>query len=228
MQEFQIIIDTIIQEDIVIEEYKADAKQPIKSEEPISKITPFFYEEYAKADSIITSIIRGNDRLGKGKRENYKFKNNIIVFSGDRGSGKTSAMLSFGEYLAKKDGADKIKFKLLEMIDPSYFRKNESILLNIITIMFKMAKHYNNHYYRNKDDDSIDDYPNKVDFDHSKKSNFNELLRSFEKVFRSVKRMDSIIPKEDSLEYLNELSDAMELNKFINKLIKGTSKNYFF
>ncbi len=208
--------------------------------EPISSIdnnnqaenNPLFHEEYLKAKKILdsftkdVSINKNDDSKSDDKKsddhKNYGHKNNIIVFTGDRGTGKTSAMVSFGEYLKERgiktsDRSDEkaAGCKLLDMIDPSYFRKNESILLNVITLMFKMAKEHNekcNSKYREDCDKYKDEKSSGYDF--------NNLLKEFEKVFRSVKRMDSTVPKEDSLEYLNELSDAIDLNKSIHGLIK--------
>ena len=227
MPEFQITVDTENRRDLVIEKY-TDIQEDIellskleKGKDPANReIKTFFCEEYLKANWIVTNITNDKEDLKTGEKDSSKVKNNIIVFSGDRGSGKTSAMMSFGKFLEHhKDG--KTRYKLLEMIDPSYFRKNESILLNIITLMFKMAKQYNTQDYgSNNEFNHYEEFNKKLELDTSKKSMFNELLRSFEKVFRSVKRMDSIIPKEDSLEYLNELSDAIDLNRSIHELIK--------
>jgi len=214
---------------------------------------PLFQEEYLKAKRILESFTKDKTPRGKeGQKHSappsYGPKNNIIVFTGDRGTGKTSAMVSFGKYLEKKGLKDinnetgKIcevvcpieerylitedHCKLLDMIDPSYFRKNESILLNVITMMFKMAKEYHKSCNSQYHEDCIR-YKN----EESNASDFNKLLEEFEKVFRSVKKMDSIVPKEDSLEYLNELSEAIDLNKSIHDLIdkflkffKGTPK----
>jgi hypothetical protein len=230
MSKFQIRLEKNNRKDIVVEDYKDIHKDFIVQEH--DEKSTFFYEEYAKAFSLVdekTDYLltkpskedhinnfeyHENERysdcanyVGKEKENGYELKNNIIVFSGDRGSGKTSAMISFGKYL-ERFGSGK-NFMLLEMIDPSYFRKNESILLNIITIMFKMAKRYNQakHTHGNT----------KV---HERKiSAFNDLLQDFGKVFSGVKRMDSIIPKEDSIEYLNELSDAIDLKKSLTSLI---------
>lgn len=200
-----------------------------------------FHEEYQKAKKIIESFTNSNSgkkrgshrdscpeescQNGKNQKEESEYesfgpKNNIIVFTGDRGTGKTSAMVSFGKYLEKKGtkvfDKDSTDCKLLDMIDPSYFRKNESILLNVITLMFKMAKEHhrncNSQFHEN-----CDRFKN----EESSGYDFNKLLEEFERVFRAVKRMDSLVPKDDSLEYLNELSDAIDLNKSIHNLIEN-------
>ena len=220
MSKYQINIENNNRKEIVIEDYKSinEDIESLKINDPENHKT-FFCDEYYKASLILDKITKNgsvtdNDSCDKdydsrNYKNNKKFnnsnaKNNIIIFSGERGSGKTSAMVSFGKYLEneKEKEGKTCHYKLLEMIDPSYFRKNESILLNVLTVMFKMARIYIEEGKYNEDIDN-------------KTSDFNELLRDFEKVFKSVNKMDSIIPEENSLEYLNELSNSIRLNESI-------------
>ena len=222
MEKYLIKIDKNSRNEIVIEKV-------VKTGDEFNEEN-FFYEEYSKADTIIKSIIpsyqnfNGNygNNYFEGTVKNDKFsgsfyrnqnencrktkdnndnsnppKSNIITFSGNRGTGKTSAMVSFGKYLESQK-----EFKVLEMIDPSHFEKNESILLNVITLLFKNVK---KHLKNNKT-----------------LSPPTELLKAFEKVFKSVKKMDENIPTESTLEYLSQLSDSLDLKESINKLIKKT------
>jgi hypothetical protein len=157
----------------------------------------FFEDEYTKANAIIESIKTSiqND----SKKNNIFGKNNIIIFSGNRGTGKTSAMVSFGEILKNK--YDDINV-LESRIDPSHFQENKSILLSIITLLFRNIK------------DEVE-----------KGSHIpNDLLNEFEKVFRAIKKTGEPIPKESSLEYLNQLSDSLDLRKSVEKLVEGYLK----
>lgn len=222
MSKYQINIENNNRKEIVIENFKSinDDIESLKVNEQKNHKT-FFCDEYYKASLILEKITKnGNvseiescnkDHDCKNYKKNKKFnnsnaKNNIIIFSGERGSGKTSAMVSFGKYLENEKGKENDKktcrYKLLEMIDPSYFRKNESILLNVLTVMFKMARIY------------IEEAKYSEDIENMT-SDFNELLRDFDKVFKSVNKMESIIPEENSLEYLNELSNSVRLNESI-------------
>lgn len=220
MTKYQINIENNNRKEIVIENFKSinDDIESLKVNEQKNHKT-FFCDEYYKASLILEKITKnGNvseiescnkDHDCKNYKKNKKFnntnaKNNIIIFSGERGSGKTSAMVSFGKYLENEKTKDEknCRYKLLEMIDPSYFRKNESILLNVLTVMFKMARIY------------IEEAKYSEDIENTT-SDFNELLRDFDKVFKSVNKMDSIIPEENSLEYLNELSNSIRLNESI-------------
>ncbi|MCL1968909.1 MAG: hypothetical protein FWF65_05605 [Bacteroidetes bacterium] len=202
---YQIILDKSNRREIVIEEVEKIKKviENAKKGEKSFHYGTFFHEEYLKAYTIIENIKASynaseKDNPNKTKNTHPIFlKNNIITFTGSRGTGKTSAMVSFGEYLASKK-----EFKVLDMIDPSHFVKNESILLNVLTLLFKSVKAQ----LKNKNHIS------------------NELLKNFEKVFTSIKMMDESIPKESSLEYLDQLSDSLKLIENIKDLIEDSLK----
>jgi len=199
-----IILDKDNKDDIKIEKVG-------DSNNKIDKST-FFHEEYSKAYSIVESITEyyarrnSNNNNNESEKKEKFVKNNIILFSGSRGTGKTSAMASFGKYLESitfEGEKDKKKFGVLEMIDPSYFQKNKSILLSVITLLFKNVKK------------GID-----------KNQNYNtDLLQKFEKVFKSVKKMEDAIPEESTLEYLSQLSDSLELKNSIGELIQEYLKS---
>jgi hypothetical protein len=214
MAKYTITIRQNKTKDIVVEKYTRDSKKVSDT---------FFHTEYEKALSILEKITQldiekesdPNEEDTQDARRRAKMKrgddldvrNNIIIFTGDRGSGKTSAMVSFGKYLAEQQ-QDKGKYKLLDIVDPSYFKKNESILLNIVTIMFRMAK--------NRNDDLLKDSAQQQN-----RSLFNDLLRKFDKVFSAVKKMDEVIPQENSLEYLNELAGSTDLDRSIYDLVNS-------
>ena len=190
MTEYHIKLDKNSRKEIV----KEDVEKIKKAIEQKGSNEIFFYEEYIKANDIVT-------RIKNSEEENsFLLKNNIITFTGNRGTGKTSAMCSFGEYLKGKPN-----FKVLEMIDPSHFSQNKSILLNVITLLFKSVK---DHLKNNKE--------------HQPPT--TDLVRQFETVFKAVKKMDEPIPQESSLEYLDQLSDSLDLNKKIGTLIKDSLK----
>jgi len=218
---YQITFDANKKHEIIIEDYKKNK----------SNGTIFFEDEYKKAEELVAGILdawkkvcpsnlkkcceepdekcpRKNIYADCDGSKNENPQNNIILFTGERGTGKTSAMLSFGKFL-EEHGLEEYKnrnFKCLPMIDPSYFRKNENIVINVITVMFKMAKGI--HSKKIKDASEYN------------KNQFNELLREYETVFTALKNMDGLKTDEQSLEYLNELADTTDLRKQINTLIK--------
>ena len=174
----------------------------------------FFTKEYEHAISILNSIIdiqksnddkncdchvkeqksccSGNKKLGR---------NNIILFTGERGSGKTSAILSFGQYLETIDNGK--KFKCLPLIDPSYFDNNNNILKSVLTTMFKMAK-----------------CMLKCSNEKQENNNFNDLWKCFDKVFKILGDIEGSRKQDYSLETLNELGEASNLQEAMQDLVK--------
>jgi hypothetical protein len=196
---YKIKLDKNNRKEIVIESVRGDVKKKDSTDKFEFNENNFFYEEYKKAEEIINSIRISYQDPKEQNSEKPKdsspilLKNNIITFTGSRGTGKTSAMVSFG-----KDLEQQKEYKVLDLIDPSHFGKNESILLNVIILLFKSVKTH---------------------LKDTKIQPSNDLLKKFETVFKAVKSMDELVPKESSLEYLDQLSDSLNLVESIKKLI---------
>ncbi|MCD7977239.1 MAG: hypothetical protein LUG51_08785 [Tannerellaceae bacterium] len=96
--------------------------------------TSIFSSVYTKAKELINTYL---ETLQAGKP-----KNNIIGFVGDRGSGKTSCMLSVKEALIKgeKEWGAGTRFLEIEMIDPSFFEEDCNILELILAKFFVWFK----------------------------------------------------------------------------------------
>ena len=209
--------------------YRKERSQEICVEtiENIGKdVNLYFNREYDEAIKLVKEIIllqgikedeedRGTnvDRSYKqnNKRDVAKYGcNNRILFAGQRGCGKTSVMRSLAEYLSKHkitinyDGdKDDIKVRCccLPMVDPSHFDNNNNILLTVITSMFSVAKGYMKEFGDKNDTADRED-----------------LLRQFEKVFKSLDSIKSEITSY-TLESLNRKSDAEDLRKKMNNLV---------
>lgn len=69
----------------------------------------------------------------------FRVNNNIISFLGDRGSGKTSCMLSVANILREEEGNKDLYF--LQVIDPSFFDEAHNILDLFIGELYKRFKH---------------------------------------------------------------------------------------
>lgn len=174
----------------------------------------FFSREYEQAISIVQSIIDIQNSSHDGsymscfenriqccKKDDLSGKNNIVLFTGQRGSGKTSAVLSFARYLEESNW-EKQKFGLLPMIDPSYFDNNCSILKTVLTSMFKVAKCMMNKTINS--DGCL---------------NFNNLWKEFEKAFRTLGDIEGKLGDDYSLETLNELGDSSNMKEVFQNLI---------
>ncbi|MFT8351874.1 hypothetical protein [Clostridium saccharoperbutylacetonicum] len=201
----------------------------IKIESPEKMETSFFKEEYAKANVQIKDIIRlqknnkekkqnirENDCKNDNKNEDEDISNNIIAFIGERGSGKSSAMLSFkGKILSEgvdidvddeKKVFDNINFHAIDNIDPSIMNNNDSIIELIVGQMFKNYK---------------DACKNK----HSLYE--RHLVNCFEKVFSDLKLLNDEYKYSemgDDLENLINISSAVSLHNNFRELVENYLK----
>ena len=174
----------------------------------------FFTKEYEHALSILNSIMniqQSNDDKNCGcyhdehksccSRSERLGRNNIILFTGQRGSGKTSTILSFGNYLEHNE-VNKKKFKCLPLIDPSYFDNNNNILKSVLSMMFKMAK-----------------CMLKCSSEKHEKPDINELWKCFDKVYNIIGDIEGHGKQDYSLETLNELGESSDLQEAMQTLV---------
>ena len=169
----------------------------------------FFSEIYLKAFKSVEEIVKNNSE--KEEFIGYENYNNIIAFTGERGTGKTSTMLSvskvlknnkyneFTEDLNKE--LNKYKFIGLDVIDPSHFQKNSNIIKIILAKMFQKFK-------------------KEVEKGNSNNKK-REVLKNFEKVSKDIK----IIEKDGSvdgetIDDLLKMSASSDLKGHLEKLIK--------
>lgn len=175
----------------------------------------FFTREYEQAIKSIKSIIELQENKVGGQWEGNTVypatmnccektvrceRNNMVLFTGHRGSGKSSAIMSFGQFLEHNVIKGKT-FKCLPLIDPSYFDNSNNILKTVLSKMFNMAK-----CIREGSKDFND-------------SSYNDLWRSFEKAYRIIGNIEGEQNKEFSLETLNEMGDASNLQEVIQGLV---------
>lgn len=157
--------------------------------------------------------------------------NNIFAFIGDRGSGKTSCMVSVGHALIKKDKGDytseelsilddypeikKAKFHTIDLIDPTYFDSNNNLLSLFLAKLFaefcERERQENCHYERRNQD---------------KKVAFLEHLGQAQQKLRVMLGTEYDDDFENSLEHLTELSAAVDLKKAIQK-VEDDFMDYF-
>jgi hypothetical protein len=139
--------------------------------------------------------------------------NNIFAFIGDRGSGKTSCMMSLAAFLDKPNNEILLEypelkkhsnFYALDPIDPSFFDKDHNILFIILAKLFAKYK-------------------------EEKKSGKKEIVNCYEleliRLFNDTQRDLAYItekpnPDNDNLRQLESLSAAVDLKDDIKKLVK--------
>ena len=177
-----------------------------------------FKEQYNKALKSIAEHIE-NVKKENGNSITFEKFNNIFAFIGDRGSGKTSCMMSiaemleFGEY--KKNNIivhdqEKPKqdtsFYVLDLIDPSFFDSEFNIIELIIGKMFSAFK------------DSLD----KCNLNSASETIYkkNELIKKFQEVQKDLQASQKKIFEDgDNIESLLKLASNVNLKESINELI---------
>lgn len=187
---------------------------PCKSQKESDNL--YFLAEYERTIAIVKDIIK--EWPGETKPKNLCErmrcqwdnlpKNNRILFHGQRGSGKTSVTMSVAKSL-EGHCLEGNAFKVLPIINPSYFDADTNILKTIISNMFEMAKCI---IRKDKEDNDSQRY------DHE------ELLKQFEEVYRLLGCIESPNKEKHTLETLNEISKASgmreAMQELINKFIK--------
>ncbi|MCT4601144.1 MAG: hypothetical protein N4A32_09645 [Marinifilaceae bacterium] len=195
-----------------------------------------FSEVYSKAFSLIDNLC-GRDVKENEHTYNIEEYNNIIAFVGDRGSGKTSSMLSVLEALDcfKNEGSiDELKklninssenikntrFHCTEIIDPSFFDEKHNILDIVLGKLFKRFK---------------DEYEKDNDKDSGRISDKRDLVDKFQKVKKAIDNLLNPNDSNDSIDNLLAMSSASEIRSKMKSLIdtylkyinKEDSKNSF-
>ena len=121
--------------------------------ERITDRDEFMYPVYRQALDALREIIQQPQQLRMAAAMEatgvYGYLHNIITFSGPRGQGKTSAMVSFsqamrtgfeGEDLEKEDPLRDCRFTVLPPIDPTILEKDQSILAVVLSRMYRAAE----------------------------------------------------------------------------------------
>lgn len=148
-----------------------------------------------------------------------KTANNIFGFIGDRGSGKSSSMMSVAVSLKNCDGfknkmsgryanIEKYRFLVMETIDPSFFDNKVNILDIVIGKMYREFKK---------------NISNQVN-----QTLRNELFDCFQVVKRCIANNMGMsdVSEDDDIESLEYLSSGVELQCTMQKLINTYLKYY--
>lgn len=207
-QEFKIVVkDSIRDDDVFIEQYEQAAGM-------LNTIVAESIVAVEKSDKPFNTLYSLNE-----------YENNIIAFCGERGEGKSSAMLTFINSLYTNlpktlQGEDKFYEKYQELykvhfsepiiIDPSQFDDVHNIL-DII-----LAKIYRNFSRRYEENNRCVD-----EFD------INRLQNQFQKVYREVsminnqsKMLDDEFDYEGNIGKLSKLGESTDLKEDLQELIK--------
>jgi hypothetical protein len=169
-----------------------------------------FRKQYDLCFSMVDAILAANKAI---KIEaGFECNNNIIVFDGERGSGKTSCILSVANMLTEEDKntdsffdqmdyhfLKEYRFLKLPMLEPSFFDKEHNAVTLFVSRLYKA--------YLNL---------NKCNEDKDLKL---KLLNQFVIVQQSIKCIFGDFEPKDGLEYLVSLSSAIDLRIALFNLV---------
>ena len=177
------------------------------------KDSSLFADQYNKALGIIEHYIYAQEGHNGDKQGNLR--NNIVAFLGDRGTGKTSCMLSVLNMLDKH--FEKKNFAKIDTIDPSFFDENTNILFLVIGKMFATFK---------KDMESTDSRMGR------KNQEIHDLTKTFHDVQSCLSRMQKS-PLDDNDNDMNQLSNLLvtvdlteKLKELVNNYLKFFGSDY--
>lgn len=206
---------------------KIDCVNKIKYEQPNEFKDSFFVDVYAKAVQLANIIIEDNIELEKSDPIDNDFYigerlNNIISFWGERGVGKSSAMLSFALYLKnyRKNASNldeqfdfsnlkkkELVFHLLPRIDATMLTEYDSLL---DVVLAKMWESFN---------EKFQDFGNGNCCANITKRSFSDVKKSYGSYRKSASDDEKF--STTSIRELKELSKCLNLQEDLKKLVSS-------
>lgn len=148
--------------------------------------------------------------------DDIDYNNNIFSFIGDRGTGKTSCMISVASMLKSKEeidkkvypNIDKIKFTTIDLIDPAYFDKSHNLLSLFLAKLYKKYSQL-----LEKDTQSIVFRSQKQKFLQFYRDAHSQLHRLY------YEKDGKTFSDEDLMEYVEDVSASVKLKRTIQDLV---------
>lgn len=182
-----------------------------------------FKEQYKQALNIISTIIDYKDE------DKDAPVSNIVAFCGDRGEGKTSALMTIrniligGDSYAEAKNADLFppkhdikenSFKVLNLVDPAFFDDKHNLLELLIGQMYSEVKQHNNRMAKTGECDELCASGELI--------KHKNLVKYFQKVRTSLAIIHKASEKNayDNLEEIDELAAGIELKENLRCLLK--------
>ncbi len=196
------------------EEFKISIQSKIKK-------TDLFYDQYVSAAKMLDNIISIADG-DCDKWAKSEFENNIIAFCGERGEGKSSAMISFTKAVYEHsddngalifDNCKHIKntyFAEPIVIDPSMLDDVHNVLDIILATLYK---NFQDQY--NGNNQSVHEYEREELLDH-----FQKVYKCVSLINNQTKMLDDEYDYEGNIGKLSKLGQSTELKKELQDLIK--------
>lgn len=201
---------------------KKDQEYRLFISQQITNENEFMFPVYQRSLEALRSIVRQAKDFDSNHDETafYGYCHNIIAFSGSRGQGKTSTMLSFSQAMKhsfqneKLSGDDVLRqccFTVLPPIDPTVLEQDQSILAVILSRMYRLAEDLW------KNPSSRSDFSSCPDRDEAMR---NQILRLFQRCLSGINSIKFREGKEiRGLVEIHEISDSSVLKNNIYSLI---------
>lgn len=175
-----------------------------------------FRNQYEQCILLIDAYLKGVKNMQTtplSLRNSVDNNNNIIVFDGERGTGKTSCMLSMANILTDENHqeacqgakyASETQFLTIPMIDPSFFDEEHNILSLFIARLYSVFQEKE----ENAGSDEGDGNPYR-----------NDLMKMFVKVQQNLRSMFGEKKAKDGMEYLVNMAASVEIKENIRQLV---------
>ena len=174
-----------------------------------------FHEQYEQCISIVDSYLKGLVDMSNtpdALASSLESSNNIIVFDGERGSGKTSCMMSVVNMLTNSNharicGSNRFvanaAFETIQMIEPAFFDKEHNILTLFIARLYRAFK-------------NEEEIPNNRFVDNKYADDLNQ---KFVEVQRKLRCMFGDDRNDEGLEYLVNMAAAVDIKDDLKALV---------
>ena len=174
-----------------------------------SRETSIFADQYKKALKEIDAYIEAKDDGSETSLQ--ESRNNIIAFMGDRGTGKTSCMMSVLNMLDAhlKEGKKNQTIASVEVVDPSFFDENTNIIYLVVGKMFAAFKE-------------------SIDKNNEDTVRIHDLMMAFQNVLSQISMMGKspLNENDTDIHQLENLLVTVNLKKSLKKLVDCYLKFY--
>lgn len=179
------------------------------TEDYTSRKTSIFADQYKKALQVIDAFIDAKD--DDADKTLQESRNNIIAFMGDRGTGKTSCMMSVLNMLDDhlKEGKKKQTIAPVDVVDPSFFDENTNIIYLVVGKMFAAFKE-------------------SIDKNNEETYKVHDLMTAFQDVLSQISMMgrSPLNENDTDIHQLGNLLVTVNLKKSLKKLVDCYLKFY--
>ncbi len=151
------------------------------------------------------------------------YNNNIFAFIGDRGSGKTSCMITVADFLIRKKEVltrqeypriDKVNFATIDLIDPTYFDNAHNLISLFLAKLHKSFREKTEEYERD-----VRHHYDKAGLSENTRNLFIDRFRRTQENLYHVMDIIKYDNNQDLLEFVDGLSASVNLKENIKELV---------